>query len=78
MLLYWYLWMFKAFIGGLFGMMTLHALDNGLWDDAMLKGAMAPPPTAEERFKFMFVCILVPELPMAGLLWAYLNRGKER
>jgi hypothetical protein len=72
-MLFWIL--FRHMMGALFGLLTLRAMDEGLWDDALLKGAMAPPPTAPERFKFIFLCAIVPELPLAGLIVAWLHKG---
>lgn len=69
-------WCFTRVMGGLFGMLVLRAHDEGLWDDALLKGAMAPPPTPEARMRFLVMCVFLPELPLAGLIYAWATRDQ--
>ena len=63
------LWLvLRAAVGAPLGMFALWALDEGLWNEALLKGAMIPPPTPEKRFAFLIACALAPEYPIAGFL----------
>jgi hypothetical protein len=65
---------FERGLGFLLGLVTLHLHDEGRWNDALLKGSMKPPASPEERLRFMMMCVIVPEIPMAGFLWAWLHR----
>lgn len=69
-------WVFTRIAGALFGFAALHAHDEGLWDDALLKGVMRPSPSPEARFKFLVLCTLFPELPVAGILYRWLHRDR--
>jgi hypothetical protein len=70
--------MISRVFGAFFGMLILHALDEGLFDEALLRGAMVPAPTPAARFKFLVVCTLVPELPIAAMLCALWIKRKDQ
>lgn len=70
----WYVWLLTRFFGAVFGLFVLRAIDEGLWDDALLKGSMMPPPTPENRMKFVMLCTALPEIPMAMLLTHLLRK----
>jgi hypothetical protein len=72
------IWMISRVFGGVLGLMILHALDEGMLDEALLKGAMIPPPTPEGRFKFLVLCTILPELVIVGLLISWRLWRKDR
>jgi hypothetical protein len=55
-------------IGAGIGIALLRVFDEKRFDDALLSGAWIPPPTPEARFRFLVLCTLVPEIPIAGIL----------
>lgn len=69
------IWFFlRAFVGGALGLFALWCMDEGLWDDALFKGAMRPPAAPDQQFGFLVFCTLVPEIPLAGFLFALASR----
>ena len=63
---------FLTVVGGLVGVFLLKTLDEGLWDRALLKGAMLPDPTPRERLIFLALCTLFPEIAIAACLALFL------
>lgn len=70
-------WAITRVMGAMLGFAILHALDEGLLDEALLSGAMIPPPTPEARFKFLVLCTLVPEIPVAGMLASWVAKRRQ-
>lgn len=63
---------FLAVVGALVGIFMLKLLDEGIWDASLLRGAMLPNPSPQERLIFVMLCALLPEIAIAGFLCLFL------